>query len=800
MIRRTMEFEDENELIAAEQRPPHDSIAAGPPSQYGEGREVPAPGQHAARAQPMHVAAPDRPGPTRRSLLRAAGVAALSAASYRRVLGANERVGLGFIGFGLIGKRHVLDFKDQPDADLVAVAEVHRGRLDEAAATMGGSPTRYGDFRRLLDDKRRRRRRRLDARPLARPDDDDGLRGGEGRVRREAAEPVRPRGAVDGRRGPAAQAGRPGRDAAAVRAALSEGARADPRRPHRQGRRGPDVVLSEHHAGLRLASRRRPAAGARLRPLARPRAEAALQPEPVALPLPLVLGLLGRPDDEPRPALARHRPLVPGRQRPVGRSPARAGGSPSRTTARRPTRRMRCSNTTAGRPRGRIARRAGARRRRSGLEFCGTQGQPDDLAQGLRRDPRPGGRPATRPSAASAARTRSAGRPGRARSTKGGDEDRGRSRTHRATSTTSSAATPGDFLECVRSRREPISDLESGHRVATACHLANLSLRLGRKLRWDAERETIVGRSRGRRHARAAVPRPLGRRAKGPAGRMTHGTDPSRDARRLRGSGRRPSRPPASATTALRTRWAWSSTRSRSDPPATAGGAPEDRFADPIRFLDHARSLGARGIQVGIGARDDAYADALRARAEAASMYLEGIVSLPRDEADLARFEAEIRTAKRAGATIVRTVMLSGRRYETFDSLAAFRQFADRAFASLALARADRRAARRPARRREPQGLARRRADRDAQAARLRPRRGLPRHGQQHGAAGRPDGGRRGPRPAGVHDPLQGHGRRGIREGLPARRGPARRGGARPASGRPDPPRGPARRSASTSR
>jgi predicted dehydrogenase len=49
-----------------------------------------------------------------------------------------------------------------------------------------------------------------------------------------------------------------------------------------------------------------------------------------------------------------------------------------------------------------------------------------------------------------------------------------------------------DFLDCVKSRREPASDLESSHRVATACHLANLSLRLGRKLRWDAERETIL--------------------------------------------------------------------------------------------------------------------------------------------------------------------------------------------------------------------------------------------------------------------------------------------------------------------
>ena len=49
-----------------------------------------------------------------------------------------------------------------------------------------------------------------------------------------------------------------------------------------------------------------------------------------------------------------------------------------------------------------------------------------------------------------------------------------------------------DFLDCVKSRQGPISDLESGHRVATACHLANLSLRLGRRIRWDADKETIL--------------------------------------------------------------------------------------------------------------------------------------------------------------------------------------------------------------------------------------------------------------------------------------------------------------------
>jgi predicted dehydrogenase len=50
-----------------------------------------------------------------------------------------------------------------------------------------------------------------------------------------------------------------------------------------------------------------------------------------------------------------------------------------------------------------------------------------------------------------------------------------------------------DFLDSVRSRRPPVSDLESAHRVATVCHLANISLRLGRKVRWDGKREEIVG-------------------------------------------------------------------------------------------------------------------------------------------------------------------------------------------------------------------------------------------------------------------------------------------------------------------
>ena len=39
---------------------------------------------------------------------------ALTAAAYSRILGANDRVGLGFVGYGLMGKGHVA-IKTGPD-------------------------------------------------------------------------------------------------------------------------------------------------------------------------------------------------------------------------------------------------------------------------------------------------------------------------------------------------------------------------------------------------------------------------------------------------------------------------------------------------------------------------------------------------------------------------------------------------------------------------------------------------------------------------------------------------------------
>lgn len=50
-----------------------------------------------------------------------------------------------------------------------------------------------------------------------------------------------------------------------------------------------------------------------------------------------------------------------------------------------------------------------------------------------------------------------------------------------------------NFVECIRSREKPISDIESQHRSTTALHLANISIRLGRPIQWHPESETISG-------------------------------------------------------------------------------------------------------------------------------------------------------------------------------------------------------------------------------------------------------------------------------------------------------------------
>jgi myo-inositol 2-dehydrogenase / D-chiro-inositol 1-dehydrogenase len=50
-----------------------------------------------------------------------------------------------------------------------------------------------------------------------------------------------------------------------------------------------------------------------------------------------------------------------------------------------------------------------------------------------------------------------------------------------------------DFLDCFKSRKDPYFPVEIGHRVASVCHLANIAIKLGRKLKWDPKNERFLG-------------------------------------------------------------------------------------------------------------------------------------------------------------------------------------------------------------------------------------------------------------------------------------------------------------------
>ena len=129
----------------------------------------------------------------------------------------------------------------------------------------------------------------------------------------------------------------------------------------------------------------------------------------------------------------------------------------------------------------------------------------------------------------------------------------------------------------------------------------------------------------------------------------------------------------ASASYAFR--W-YSGTESKKYPP----------FTHAMQMLEHCKKIGAAGIQAGMRNWTGEDAGKIRDRREELELYLEGQTLLPENETDLARFEKEIQQAKEAGAKIIRTVCLRGRRYENFDNLESFEQFRKQSKISLELA------------------------------------------------------------------------------------------------------------------
>ena len=95
----------------------------------------------------------------RRGFIRSSGSAAavLSAASYSRVKGANERIAVGVVGLRGRGKSHIAAFVNHPEAEVAALVDIDQAVLERAAVAtrkeQGRKPTEYADIRKMLEDK-----------------------------------------------------------------------------------------------------------------------------------------------------------------------------------------------------------------------------------------------------------------------------------------------------------------------------------------------------------------------------------------------------------------------------------------------------------------------------------------------------------------------------------------------------------------------------------------------------------------------------------------------------------------------
>ena len=109
-------------------------------------------------------------GTSRRTFLQtltvgAAGASLMGvpAASYARILGANDRIGIGIIGAGRMGRGHIGKVHRHADTDIVALCDVYKPNLDFVAAQDPDART-YTDHAALLADER------VDAVMVASPD------------------------------------------------------------------------------------------------------------------------------------------------------------------------------------------------------------------------------------------------------------------------------------------------------------------------------------------------------------------------------------------------------------------------------------------------------------------------------------------------------------------------------------------------------------------------------------------------------------------------------------------------------
>jgi predicted dehydrogenase len=413
------------------------------------------------------------------------GTAWLRATSYQNVLGANERVRVGFIGIGLIGKRHLLDFMAQPNVEIAAICEVYEPRLEEGVSTSEGRAERFKDFRRMLD------RKNIDAVVVSTPDHWHALMTIMACAAGKDVYVEKPLTHVQ-------REGRWMVEAAnRYKRVVQVGTQ---QRSGKHYQKCVELIRNGHIGELRnvrIGSFRNIMPGfttaVGTEPLSEEDWQMWLGPAPYT------------PFDKNRciyhfrwfwdysggqttNLLSHDLDIVQWAMSSVPRAVAAMGGRYSlKGIGETPDvfeavleysgfltnwsyRELCASNSST----------------RDGLEFCGTKGRlvinrrgfeifPDPLVSAERQIPQFTTARGTDLRPEPEYRTT-------ALRSDGFDQVRDQFQPHAL-----------NFLDCIKSRRQPISDLESSHRTVTACHLANISLKVGRTICWDSEKEEIIG-------------------------------------------------------------------------------------------------------------------------------------------------------------------------------------------------------------------------------------------------------------------------------------------------------------------
>ena len=417
----------------------------------------------------------------------------LTALSASRVFGANERINVGLIGFGLIGRFHLAALKAQPDVQVTAVSDAHQGRLEQGAEMAGGQVAKYRDFRKLIADKN------VDAVYVATPDHwhalmtmlacDAGkdvyvekpltLFVREGRWMFEVAKRTKRviQVGTQNRSGPPFQKAR---------------------ELIRQGRLGQLVSASNNNSRNVMPGFGNPPDG----------------PPPPDLDYDMWLGPAPKRPYNPNRSIYHFRwfwDYSGGQATNLGqhsldlvhwmlgvRAPKSVYSLGGRwflkdncevpdtqdVIMEYPGFNVTCQYREA------TAGKSGLGM--GGLTFYGTYGYLPISRRGFELDPDPKVNPNNIVAGILGVKGHPVGGPQLE------FEEAGRFWTEAAKDDSGDAIKDyarhaRNFLDCVKSRGQPLSDLESGHQVVTACHLSNLSLRLGRKLVWDAEKEEVVG-------------------------------------------------------------------------------------------------------------------------------------------------------------------------------------------------------------------------------------------------------------------------------------------------------------------